>query len=243
MILLDFEGDYGRRYNSTIRHLIPAYDAILEIGAAALAAHAARANAALVVGPGSGMELPGLLAALPNAAFTLVEPSAQMRGMCETLIADLGATGRIHWGTAQLEDTTPLAQGPFDAVISHNVLHVLPPPQQQQLLDRMAAQLAPGGLLVLSSYSEPDQQTMEPWMAIARARFLAAGMDEATIDDVMTSRGNTVFSLDQGLLENRLTAAGLEPPSLLLQALCNRLWYSRRPAGQDQGGGAGPIQS
>ena len=71
---------------------------LLEIGAAALGAHAARANAALVVGPGSGMELPGLLAALTNAAFTLVEPSAQMRGMCETLIADLSATGRIHWG-------------------------------------------------------------------------------------------------------------------------------------------------
>ena len=128
-------------------------------------------------------------------------------------------------------------------MISHNVLHVLPPPQQRQLLDRMAAQLAPGGLQVLSSYSEPDQQAMEPWMAIARARFLAAGMDEATINDVMTSRGNTVFSLDQGLLENRLTAAGLEPPSLLLQALCHRLWYSRRPAGQDQDGGTGPIQS
>ena len=74
-----------------------------------------------------------------------------MRGFCEALIADLGAADRICWGPPQLEDTTALAQGPFDAVISHNVLHVLPPPQQQQLLDRMAAQLAPGGLLVLSS--------------------------------------------------------------------------------------------
>ena len=46
-----------------------------------------------------------------------------------------------------------------------------------------------------------------------------AGMDAASIDAVMTSRGNTVCSLDQGLLE------------------------SRRPAGQDQRGGSGPIQA
>jgi SAM-dependent methyltransferase len=166
-----------------------------------------------------------------------------MRGFCEALIADLGAADRFCWGPPQLEDTTALAQAPFDAVICHNVLHLLPPQQQQQLLDRMAAQLAPGGLLVLSSYSEPDPQTMEPWLAIARARFQAAGMDQAMIDGVMASRGSTVFSLDQGLLESRLNAAGLEPPSLLLQALCNRLWCSRRPAQQHQGGGTGPAHS
>jgi tRNA (cmo5U34)-methyltransferase len=241
MTLLDFEGDYGRTYNSRIRSLIPAYDAILEIGDAALAALGPPAASALVVGPGSGMELPGLLRALPAAQFTLVEPSAQMRGLCEELIAAIGAAERVHWGPPQLEATTPLAQGPFDAVISHNVLHVLPPPQQQLLLDRMVAQLAPGGLLVLSSYSEPNGEAIEPWLAVARARFQTLGMDADTIAEVMASRGCKVFSLDPGLLENRLIAAGLEPPRLLLQALCNRLWCSRRPALQCEGGDNGQI--
>ncbi|MEY3930705.1 MAG: hypothetical protein RLZZ516_2415, partial [Cyanobacteriota bacterium] len=45
----------------------------------------------LVVGPGSGTELPGLLGAMPEASFTLVEPSEQMRGQCQGLIERIGA--------------------------------------------------------------------------------------------------------------------------------------------------------
>ena len=48
MALLDFDGDYGRTYNAQIRHLIPAYDAIFELAAAAAATEqpcARRANA------------------------------------------------------------------------------------------------------------------------------------------------------------------------------------------------------
>ncbi|MFW6731143.1 MAG: hypothetical protein ACODUE_05340 [Synechococcus sp.] len=72
---MDFEGTYGLDYGAIIRRSIPAYEALLEIGAAALAATVPEAATALVVGPGRGEELPGLLEALPRAAFTLVEPS------------------------------------------------------------------------------------------------------------------------------------------------------------------------
>ena len=230
MTPLDFEGDYGREYNARIRLMIPGYDAIQEIGAAALAARLPQAQRALVVGVGSGLELPGLLQALPQAQFTLVEPSAQMRQLCDGLISGLGASAQVGWGPEHLPEAGPLAANGFDAVICHNVLHVLEPAAQRPLLDQLAAQVGPGGALLLSSYSEPDGGAIEPWLQLAAARFRAVGMDAATVTTVMASRNTAVFSLDPLLLERRLLGAGLGAPTQLMQAACFRLWISERPA-------------
>jgi len=230
MTLLDFEGDYGRQYNDRIRALIPGYDAIQELGAAALAARVPQARHALVVGPGSGQELPGLLQALPEAQFTLVEPSAQMRGFCSGVIDQVGAGDRVHWGPELLPEQGLLPPGPFDAVICHNVVHVLAPAQQRTLIDQLTAHVAPGGVLVLSGYSEPAEATIEPWLELGAARFRALGVDAATVAEVMASRNSKVFSLQPPLLERRLLVAGLEPPTQLMQAACFRLWVSGRPA-------------
>ena len=229
MTPLDFEGDYGRNYNARIRQMIPGYDAIQEIGAAALAARLPQAQRALVVGVGSGLELPGLLEALPQAQFTLVEPSTQMRQFCDGLIADIGANGRVQWGPPQLPPAGPLGGSGFDAVICHNVLHVLEPAAQRPLLDQLGTQVSPGGALLLSSYSEPEGEPMEPWLQLAAARFRALGMDGPAVEAVMASRNTAVFSLDPLLLERRLLAGGLEAPTQLMQAACFRLWISGRP--------------
>ena len=69
---LDFDGDYGRQYRQRIRLSIPAYDAVLELGAAALAAKTPTARQVLVVGPGAAEELPGLRQAMPMARFALL---------------------------------------------------------------------------------------------------------------------------------------------------------------------------
>ena len=229
MTPLDFEGDYGRNYNARIRLMIPGYDAIQEIGAAALAARLPQAKSALVVGVGSGLELPGLLEALPQAQLTLVEPSSQMRQLCDGLINRIGATARVQWGPPQLPPAGPLGGTGFNAVICHNVLHVLEPAAQRPLLDQLGAQVAPGGALLLSSYSEPEGEAMEPWLQLAAARFRALGMDEPAVESVMASRNTAVFSLDPLLLERRVLAAGLEAPTQLMQAACFRLWISGRP--------------
>jgi len=142
MALLDFDGDYGRTYNERIRHLIPAYDAIFELAAAAAAAEQPHARRALVVGAGTGTELPSLLKAMPMAQFTLVEPSEQMRGFCTDLIARVGATDRVLWGPNNLDDLDDPSGEGFNVVISHNVLHVLAPANQDQLLSQMAERVA-----------------------------------------------------------------------------------------------------
>jgi tRNA (cmo5U34)-methyltransferase len=115
-------------------------------------------------------------------------------------------------------------------VLCHHVLHLLPPDQQREALQQLAARLAPGGLLLLSSYSEPaDAQAMERVLAITTSRLRGLGMDEATLGKFMAGRNTVVFSLNEQLLAEELAAAGLEPPQQLLQALASRMWISRRP--------------
>jgi len=193
MTSLDFEGEYGRTYARTIRHSIPAYDALLDIAAATLAANAASATTALVVGPGLGEELPGMLSALPEARFTLLEPSEQMARGCAAVIAREDAGDRCR------------------------------------LLGQLTARVAPGGLLLLSSYSEPaEAEACARMLAIGESRLRQLGMAEDTLRQFMAARNTLVFSLDQALLAEELTAGGLEPPQPLLQALGSRMWLSRR---------------
>ena len=228
MALLDFDGDYGRHYDQSIRRLIPAYDSHFELATAALGALVPTASSALVVGPGAGEELPSLLRAMPGAHLQLVEPSEQMRGFCDAVIARVQAGSRIGWAPNDLKEVP----GRFDAVICHNVLHLLPPAEQEDFLKQLCARVGPGGVLVISGFSEEPGADIELWQAIARARFHAQGMDSETIERVMASRNAGVYSVDADRLAGQLHRAGMEPATQLLQALFNRLWFSRRPAAQ-----------
>ena len=227
---LDFDGDYGRQYRQRIRLSIPAYDAVLEIGAAALAANTPAARHVLVVGPGAGEEMPGLLQAMPMAHFTLLESSEQMADFCRQLIASLHAESRCSVQQQSLADGA-LEPAGFDAVVCHHVLHLFPPEQQQRELDRLLGQLAPGGCLLLSSYSEPsghdfDSQLLE----IVKARLRMLGMDEATLELFLSGRNKLVFSLAEALIQQQAQACGCAPPQLLLRAMFNGLWLIQRPA-------------
>jgi len=227
---MDFEGSYGHDYAAIIRRSIPAYDALLEIGAAALAATVPDAATALVVGPGRGEELPHLLDALPLARFTLVEPSAAMAETCARVLEGAGASGRSRLLTQRLEGCGVLEDGPHGAVVALNVLHLLPAARQGALLRQLAAQVAPGGSLLLSGYSEdPDPEGFAVVLAVARRRLLRLGCDAATVERLLASRDTSVFGVDAERLAQGLAEAGLEPPRCLLQALATRLWLSRRP--------------
>lgn len=226
---LNFDGEYGRAYRQRIRSSVPGYDAMLEIAAAALGLEAGTAGSVLVVGPGAGEELGPLLAALPAARFTLLEPSAQMREACAAAIAAAGASDRCRLLEQGLEPEQPPAGGPFDAVVCLNVLHLMPPQRQRPLLHSLAAAVPTGGVLLLSAHSESAMGAeFDGLMAVARSRLRQLGLAEALIEQLMASRNTMVFSLEQSLLEAALTEASMEPPLLLQQSLFSRLWLCRR---------------
>lgn len=206
--------------------------------AAALAATAADATEVLVVGPGRGEELPGLLRALPGGRFTLVEPSAAMVEACGGVLTTAGAVHRCRVLTGRLEDCDELRSGTFEAVVALNVLHLLSPQGQEALQRQLAAAVAPGGSLLISGYSEdPDPTTDALLLAVARSRLLQLGTEPLTVERLLASRGASVFGIAADRLEQVLTAAGLDTPRCLLQPLTTRLWLSRRP----DGNGAAPT--
>jgi SAM-dependent methyltransferase len=227
---LDFDGDYGRTYRHSIRSSVPGYDSLIEIAAAALQQTVPAARSLLVVGPGLGEELLPILSALPQARITVLEPSPQMAAACSSLITQAGASERCALLLQALEPGVVPEAAPFDAVICHNVLHLMPAERQEALLHTLAGCLAPAGALVLSAYSEPsDAASFEALLPVAITRLRQRGMSETLIDSVLASRNRLVFSVDQQRLQNSLTAAGLTPALLLQQALFSRLWLSRRP--------------
>ena len=228
---LDFEAEYGRTYRTTIQHSVPGHATLLEIAAAAIGDTAAAARRILVVGPGPGDELPQLLDASPEAGFVVVEPSAQMLRTCIETVRDHGGFERCEWVPKTLEEAvlSGQLQRDFDGVICHNVLHLMAADQQDLMIERLVEQSRPGGVLLISSYSE----AAEPWIcetifSIASRRLLDRGLPAEMVDKFLTARNTAVFSLDAARLESILLGLNCQAPIQLYQGLFARLWITRR---------------
>ena len=228
---LDFEAEYGRKYRTTIQHSVPGHATLLEIAAASIADMAPAARRILVVGPGPGDELLQLLDACPEAEFVVIEPSAQMlQTSIETLKGQSGFE-RCQWVPKTLEEAvrSGLLQRDFDGVICHNVLHLMAPDQQDFMIAKLVEQARPGGVLLISSYSE----AAEPWIcdtifSIASRRLLDRGLPAEMVDKFLTARNTAVFSLDTARLETMLLGLNCQAPIQLYQGLFARLWITKR---------------
>ena len=91
-------------------------------------------------------------------------------------------------------------------------------------------QLAAGGCLLLSSYSEPSEHNNAQLLEIVKARLRMLGMDEATLELFLSGRNKVVFSLAEELIQQQAQASGCAPPQVLLRAMFNGLWLIQRPA-------------
>ena len=228
---LDFEAEYGRKYRTTIQHSVPGHATLLEIAAAAIGDKAPAARRILVVGPGPGDELPQLLEACPEAEFVVLEPSAQMlQTSLETLRGQSGFE-RCQWVAETLEEAVSagVLQRDFDGVICHNVLHLMAADQQDLMIKRLVEQSRPGGVLLISSYSEAaEPEVCDTIFSIAARRLLDRGLPAEMVDKFLTARNTAVFSLDAARLEAKLVGLNCQAPIQLYQGLFARLWITRR---------------
>ncbi|WP_066905262.1 trans-aconitate 2-methyltransferase [Synechococcus sp. MIT S9504] len=228
---LDFEAEYGRKYRTTIQHSVPGHATLLEIAAAAIGDTAPAARRILVVGPGPGDELPQLLDACPQAEFVVIEPSAQMLQTSIETLKGHGGFERCQWVPKTLEEAvrSDLLQRNFDGVICHNVLHLMAPDQQDLMIELLVEQSLPGGVLLISSYSEAaESEVCDTIFSIAARRLLDRGLPSEMVDKFLTARNTAVFSLDAAQLETKLVGLNCQAPTQLYQALFARLWITRR---------------
>ena len=229
---LDFDGDYGRSYRQSIQHSIPGYDVLHEIAAAAVNATSAKADSVLVVGPGPGDELVTLLSSCPDAEVTVIEPSAQMLAQCQSSIMDHAGAERCRWIQSTLAEAynSSLHPSRFDLVVCHSVLHLLPAAEQVVKLQQLSEVTAGGGVLLLSSYSEPeDAMTYASTLDVGRQRLIDRGLSAGLVEQLLASRNRVVFSMDASRLAAVLSQQGWSQPVQLYQGLFARLWLCRAP--------------
>ena len=229
---LDFDGEYGRTYRSSIRHSVPGYDTLHEIATAAVRTTGPQAQKILVVGPGPGDEMSNLFEACPNANFTVLEPSEQMLALCKERIKGHGGThrcqflqcGLIEAGDALLRDAS------FDLVICHNVLHLHRADQQTTMLRQLASLTDVGGSLLLSAYSEPeDASVADRLLAVGVQRLQDRGLKEEQLSTLLATRNQVVFSVEDTRVKQELMTAGMSSPLQLYQGLFAKLWLIQRP--------------
>ena len=152
------------------------------------------------LGCGPGNLTIRLAEALPEVSFTAVDGSAPMIALARAAVNRSGLDGRVTLLQERLR-ALPLAAGPFDAVLSKDLLHHLPDPA---VLWNTAARLGqPGALVCVMDLVRPD--TPERARAIVDA--VAAHADEILRQDFYNSL-LAAFTLDE--VREQLTAAGLD---------------------------------
>ena len=231
MTLLDFEAEYGRTYRKTIQNSVPGHGTLLEIAAATVGELASAAKRILVVGPGPGDELPPLLSACPDTEFVVLEPSAQMLQICKETLESHEGSERCELVQKTLDGAvlSGLLQKDFGAVICHNVLHLMAADLQDQMIWSLVEQLLPGGILLISSYSEATEPALcDTIFSIASRRLIDRGLPSEVVDKFLTTRNTAVFSLNAERLQQILMELNCQNPIQLYQALFARLWMTKK---------------
>ena len=114
----------------------------------AVSAFVPREGRILDLGTGHGLFLLHLHTEAPGRSLVGVDIDAEKIDVARTAAAACGARVELVAGTA-----AEVPDGPWDAVTVLDVLYLLPAAEQEGLLRRAAAELAPGGVLVVKEMS------------------------------------------------------------------------------------------
>jgi tRNA (cmo5U34)-methyltransferase len=143
----DFDSDYGLRYDDFVRRSIVGYEALHTMVLALLQSRLGDIAQLLVVGSGTGAELLTLGSAMPDWAFTGVDPSEQMTRLAGEKVETAGLAGRVrlHTGTTA---SLP-ADEMYDAATLILVMHfVADQGPKLDLLRSISQRLRPGACYV-----------------------------------------------------------------------------------------------
>lgn len=147
---------------------------LLQRARTCLLPHLSEARHALVLGDGDGRFVEQLLQRNPLCEALAVDTSAAMlrhlRRRCQRSVPN--ATQRLH--TLQQNALTLDAPPNTDLVVTHFLLDCFSQPQVDALATRLAAQLAPGALWLVSDFALPPNRLLRPFAALYIRALYAA---------------------------------------------------------------------
>jgi tRNA (cmo5U34)-methyltransferase len=159
-------------YDAERRRLIPPFDAFYGTAVGALDLIAGRPKRILDLGAGTGLLSRFVAAAQPQAQLTLLDGSPAMLDQARDALGD-GA----DYVVGDLVD--PLPEGRWCAIVSALAIHHLEHDQQAQLVARVHAALAPGGIFVNAEQVEgPTPALAQAYADWHHRRVLEAGGTE-----------------------------------------------------------------
>ncbi len=182
----------------------------------------------LVVGAGTGNELPAYARGEPGWHLTAVEPSERMLAQARARMVAHGTESRVEFFQGDLADLpeTP----PFDAATMLLVLHFQPDDGAKlRLLQDIGVRLRPGAPFALvDSHGDVGtlafDQMMEAWMRYAR--YHGVSEEEEALYREQVRDG--VYNVPTGRVTELLREAGFRNPSQFYRALVFGGWVAER---------------
>lgn len=214
-----FHANRAKRYDDTIRRVIPGYDALHSMTGVMLKDAVPADGRVLVVGAGTGAELLALGQAAPGWSFTACDPAAGMLAIAEDRIKGHPVAERCGLHPCLCADL-PAEETAFDAATCLLVMHFLPDDGTKlALLKSIAERLKPGAPLILADMHETPgsprhQLIMNAWMHWQ----LGNGIDPVEVEKGRRHVERDVHFVPLSRLTELLDEAGFTVPEHFFQA-------------------------
>ncbi|AKJ30731.1 class I SAM-dependent methyltransferase [Caldimonas brevitalea] len=209
-----FDREEARRYDTSIRALVPGYDVLHLLSAARLSCRLSAQADLLIVGAGSGEEIVRLAPAHPEWRFVGTDLSTEMLQRASERLSSAGVLQRVRLHHGEL---TSLPATQHDATLLLLVLHFLPDTGDKlALLTDIAHRLKPGGVLLLADLMGPEDAWERPAHAAA-SRTL--GLPATAADQLPEQLARKFHCIDRTRRDALLGQAGFAAPVPYFRAL------------------------
>lgn len=224
-----FHADRARRYDETIRRVLPGYDTLHALSAVMLeTAGAGAAARVLVTGAGTGTELDVMARRNPGWHLVACDPAEGMLAVARTRLEEAGLDPQVSLHVGITDSLPP--QAPFDAATCLLVLHFLPDDGSKlALLQSMARRLRPGAPLVIADMAEDPGSPRFRHLLTAWTHWQEeAGLDRQEIEKGLRHIERDIHFVPESRFSALLTEAGFTPPErffgglLFTGYLCHR---------------------